>query len=477
MHALPNRYCLHNISELWTPEGKAAAAGAAMARLKKLRRACLYVADGRIAWVGEESALSAVNRSAAADPLEREAALAPQIDAGGRACVPGIVDSHTHFVFAGWREDEFFWRAQGVPYMEIHRRGGGILRSVEATRAATEGELIELGRTRLNRMLSLGVTTVEGKSGYGLDFDTELRQLRAMRALQSDELSAALPAEGATPQSAPRPSRRPSLRSSEGAHLPGAAPDIVPTFLGAHTIPREFSGQPRAYLAFLLDAVLPAVRAENLAPFVDIFCEKGVFELEDSRWYLERARAAGFALKLHADEVTPLGGTKLAAELSAVSADHLLKASGAHIAALAKAGTIACLLPLTAFSLRKPYTDGRRFIDAGCAVALASDLNPGSCYSQSIPLIFALAVLQMGMSIEEAITALTLNGAASLKIADRAGSLEPGKDADFLLLDAPSPAHLAYHTGMNIVAEVYKRGALVWKNGNELTKTPLGPRL
>ncbi len=434
MRLLSDRYCIHNISELWTPEGTVAAAGAAMARIKKLRHACLYVADGRIAWVGEESALSATGL----------AAEAPRIDAGGRACVPGFIDSHTHFVFAGWREDEFSWRAQGVPYMEIHRRGGGILRSVEAMRHATEGELIELGRTRLNRMLSLGVTTVEGKSGYGLDRDTELRQLRAMRTLQGGDRTAS--------------------RS--------AAPDIVPTFLGAHAIPRELSGRPRAFLADGVAEALPIVRAESLARFVDIFCENGVFELEDSRWYLERARAAGFALKLHADEVSPLGGAGLAAELSAVSADHLLKASEVHIAALAKSGTIACLLPLTAFNLREPYADGRRFIDAGCAVALASDLNPGSCYSQSIPLIFALAVLHMGMSIEEALTGLTLNGAASLQIADRTGSLEIGKDADFLLLDAPSPSHLAYHTGMNIVAEVYKRGALVWKNGNALNVAP-----
>lgn len=428
MREFLNSYCLHNIGELWTPEGRSAIAGSAMRAVRKIRRACIYVNRGRIAWVGDEEQIRA-----AADPIAREASAAPRLDAGGRACVPGFVDSHTHFIFAGWREDEFFWRADGVPYMELHRRGGGIQRSVEATRAATEIELIHLGRTRLDRMLSLGITTVEGKSGYGLDRDTELRQLRAMRALQG--------ADG---------------------------PDIVPTFLGAHSIPPEYVGRSRAFLAYLLEEVLPLVRGEGLARFADIFCEKDVFEVEDSRWYLERARAAGFSLKIHADEVYPLGGTGLAAELSAVSADHLLKASDTDIAALARADTIACLLPLTAFSLRESYADGRRFIDAGCAVALASDLNPGSSYTQSVPLIFALAILQMGMSIEEALTALSLNGAASLLIADRTGSIEAGKDADFLLLDAPSPAHLAYHTGMNIVARVFKRGRLVWKNGNVL---------
>lgn len=421
-------YFIHNIGELWTPEGKAAAAGAAMQKIKKIRGACLYVKDGRIAWAGEERRLRASNSA-----IAREAFDAAPYDAGGRSCIPGFVDSHTHFIFAGWREEEFFWRAQGVPYMELHRRGGGIQNSVLATRGASLEDLVLLGRKRLDTMLSLGITTVEGKSGYGLDLETELRQLRAMR-----ELSRA------------------------------GAPDIVPTFMGAHSIPPKFKGQPRAYLSFLAEDVLPRVKSEKLAHFVDIFCEEGVFGIEDSRWYLERARAAGFALKIHADEVAPLGGTALAAELGAVSADHLLKASGDHIAALAASGTVACLLPLTAFNLREPYASGRRFIDAGCPVALASDLNPGSCHSQSIPLIFALAVLYMGMSIEEALTALTLNGAAALELARRTGSIETGKDADFLLLDAPSPAHLAYHAGMNLVHTVFKRGVPVWQNGNML---------
>ena len=421
-------YFIHNINELWTPEGQRAAAGAAMQKIKKVHGACIYVKDGRIAWVGEEARLRASDAV-----IAREALSATFYNAEGRSCVPGFVDSHTHFIFAGWREDEFFWRAQGLPYMELHRRGGGIQNSVQATRGASLEDLILLGRKRLATMLSLGITTVEGKSGYGLDVETEIRQLLAMRALSR-----------------------------------AGAPDIIPTFLGAHSVPPEFKGRPRAYLSFLAEEVLPLVKSEKLAHFVDIFCEEGVFGIEDSRWYLERARAAGFALKLHADEVVPLGGTALAAELGAISADHLLKASNDHIAALAASGTIACLLPLTAFNLREPCASGRRFIDAGCAVALASDLNPGSCYSQSIPLIFALAVLYMDMTIEEALTALTLNGAAALELAPRTGTLEPGKDADFLLLDAPAPAHLAYHAGMNLVHTVFKRGAPAWQNGNML---------
>ncbi len=418
---------IRNISELWTPEGRRAVSGPSMAQVRKIQDACIYIENGRISWVGEESELVA-----SGSPLAHKALEGPIYDAQERCCVPGFVDSHTHFVFAGWRVDEFCWRTKGIAYMEMHKRGGGIQNSVNATREASLEKLIHIGERRLDTMLSLGITTVEGKSGYGLDIETEIRQLLAMRAL-SERID---------------------------------GPDIVPTFLGAHSIPPEFKGRPREFLAFLVEKVLPRVKKDNLAHFVDIFCEEGVFGIEDSRWYLEKARAAGFSLKLHADEIAPIGGTALAAELHATSADHLLKASDADIAKLAGSGTVACLLPLTAFNLQEPCANGRRFIDAGCAVALASDLNPGSCYSQSIPLIFALAVLNMGMTIEEALTALTLNGAAALGLASHTGSIEPGKNADILLLNAPSPSHLGYHVGMNIVDTVFKRGIPVWRNGN-----------
>jgi imidazolonepropionase len=309
--------------------------------------------------------------------------------------------------------------------MEIHERGGGIATSVRATRASSLEELMGAGAIRLERMLELGVTTVEGKSGYGLDKDTELRQLQAM------------------------------------ARLDALQPvDIVPTFMGMHSIPPEYKGRPAAYTDYVIKEVLPAVKAQGIARYCDVFCEKGVFELEDSRRFLLAAREAGFGIKLHADEIVRLGGAGLAAELRAASADHLLKADAADLAAMARAGVVASCLPLTAFVLREPYADAKAMMAAGCAVALASDLNPGSCYSQSMALIAGIAVLYMGMSMEATLTALTLNGAAALGLAHDRGSIEPGKLADLLLLDAPSYRHLAYHTGMNIVGTVVKNGVV-----------------
>ncbi len=404
-----------NIGELATPTGSEARRGPAMSAVSVIPNAAVIVDVETIVWAGPASDMPRLD----GPPPET-------IDARGGSVIPGFVDSHTHFIFGGYRADEFYWRAAGLPYMEIHRRGGGIANSVSATRSASPSDLIADGAVRLERMLELGVTTVEGKSGYGLDLDTELRQLEAMHALDS---------------------RQPV--------------DIVPTFLGPHSIPTEYKGKPGDYIDFVMETVLPRVKSSKLARFCDIFCEKGVFELDDSRRYLMAARDAGFGLKLHADEIERLGGAGLAAELGAVSADHLLKASTEDLQAMAAAGVVATCLPLTAFTLKEPYADARSMIDLGLAVALASDLNPGSCYSQSIPLTAALAVLYMRMSIEEVLTALTLNGAAALGLASDRGSLEAGKLADMLILDAPSYRHLAYNVGMNCVGTVIKRGKVV----------------
>ncbi len=418
---MPHDLLIVNIGELATPLGFAPPRGKeAMGRVEVTKSALVLALGGKIAWAGPE----AVFRSDPALALRAEGI--PVLDAKGGAVVPGFVDSHTHFVFAGFRDEEFLWRAGGLPYMEIHRRGGGIRTSMASTRAATLEDLVAIGEGRLGRMLELGITTVEGKSGYGLDRDTELRQLEAMRIL---------------------------------ARLQPI--DIVPTFLGPHSTPPEFEGRSSSYMDFVIAELLPEIRERHLARFCDVFCEKGVFELEDSRRYLVAARDLGFGLKLHADEIERIGGAGLAAELGATSADHLLKADPADLEKMAKAGVVATNLPLTAFTLREAYADSRAAIDAGCALSLASDFNPGSCYSQSIPLMFSIAVLYLGLSLEEALVATTLGGAAALGLADRIGSIEAGKEADLLVLEAPSYRHLAYNVGMNQVRTVVKGGAVV----------------
>ena len=349
------------------------------------------------------------------------------IDASGKAVMPGFVDSHTHFIFGGYRADEFSWRLKGDSYMSIMERGGGINATVVPTREATEEELVEAGRERLNRMLEFGVTTVEGKSGYGMDCETELKQLRAMKKL--DETHAV---------------------------------DIVRTFLGPHSVLPEWKGKEREFLEEQLQVVMPKVKEENLAEFADIFTEKNVFNIEDSEYYLTKAKEMGFKLKIHADEIYQLGGAELASRVGAVSADHLLKASDEGIHQMRDAGVISTLLPATAFCLKEEYAPGRKMIDEGCAVAIASDLNPGSCFTNSIPLLVALGCIYMNMSIEEVITALTINGAAAVDRADIVGSLEAGKQADIIFLKFPSIHFMPYHTGINLVETVIKKGETVY---------------
>jgi imidazolonepropionase len=406
-----------NIGELSTPTGTSARRGAEMSELRVVEDAAVLIKDGLIVYAGP-----------GVDVPWEEADGVPPMSADGRAVVPGFVDSHTHFVFAGYRDDEFIWRSQGMSYMDIHNRGGGIRRSMEATRAATLEQLVEIGERRLWTMLSMGVTTVEGKSGYGLDLQNELKQLEAMSVLAE--------------------------------RTPAA---IVPTYLGAHAVPPEFEARGAAYLDYVIEEVLPSVRAQGVAKFCDVFCEKGVFDIEESRRYLEAAAEMGLGLKIHADEIEAMGGAGLAARLGAVSADHLLKTSPEDIAAMAQAGVVATCLPLTAFALREPYADARLMIDSGCAVALASDLNPGSCYSQSIPLIFALGLLYMKLSLAEVLTSLTLNGAAALGLAESLGSIESGKEGDLVILEARSARFLAYNTGMNVVSTVVKGGEIAYR--------------
>ncbi len=402
-----------------TPTGNSARKGAEMAALKTIPNGAIVVDNGIITYVGPQDSMPQISDS------ERYNV----IDAGGRAVLPGFVDSHTHLIFGGYRPDEFEWRLKGDSYMSIMERGGGIQSTVNATRTEDVNSLVDKAQWFINRMSAMGVTTVEAKSGYGLDTATELKMLEAIDRL---------------------------------ATTPGQKLRIISTFLGAHAVPKEYTGRTGEYVDMMIKEMLPAVKGK--AKFCDIFTEKNVFEIEDSRRFLKAAREAGFQLKLHADEIVTLGGAELAAELGAVSADHLLHVSDKGVADMAKAGVVATLLPLTAFTLKEPYAPARKFIDNGAAVALATDLNPGSCFSGSIPLTIALACIYMGMSIEETITALTLNGAAALDIAQSTGSLEPGKEADIIILNYENYRMLPYYVGMNCVSTVISRGTVVAQN-------------
>lgn len=404
-------------ANLYTPVGSTARKGKEMGEILHIEKAAIVIEDGVIRWVGPDSEMPKQDDSADEEIY---------MDAIGRAVIPGFVDSHTHLIFGGYRPDEFGWRLKGDTYMSIMERGGGIQSTVNATREASEEELREKAEWFLEEMSQMGVTTVEAKSGYGLDTETELRMLRVIDALAKD---------------------------------PERKVDVVSTFLGAHAVPKEYKGRTAEYVDLMISDMMP--KAKSLAEFCDIFTEKNVFEIEDSRRYLQAAKDMGYKLKLHADEIVQLGGAELAAEMGAVSADHLLHVSDEGIRRMAEAGTVATLLPLTAFALKEPYAPARKFIDAGCAVALATDLNPGSCFSGSIPLTIALACIYMGMSVEETLTALTLNGAAALDRADAIGSIEPGKRADMLILHFDTLSCLPYYVGMNTVDAVIKGGELL----------------
>ncbi len=404
-------------ANIYTPVGTAGKRGVEMGDILHIEKGGIIIEDGIIRWVGPDSEMP-----------EPEGHVRDEVymDALGRAVLPGFVDSHTHLVFGGYRPEEFGWRLKGDTYMSIMERGGGIQSTVNATRAASAEELREKAEWYLDEMSAMGVTTVEAKSGYGLDTETEERMLRVIKGLAED---------------------------------PERKVDVVSTFLGAHAVPKEYKGRTAEYVDLIIKEMLPRFR--DMAEFCDIFTEKNVFELEDSRRLLEAAREAGYKLKMHADEIVSLGGAELAADLHAVSADHLLHVSDEGIRRMAESGTVATLLPLTAFALKEEYAPARKFIDAGCAVALATDLNPGSCFSGSIPLTIALACIYMKMSVEETLTALTLNGAAAIDRADRIGSIEAGKQGDVVILHFDTLDALPYYVGMNCVDVTIKNGIIL----------------
>ncbi|HLW00999.1 MAG TPA: imidazolonepropionase [Ktedonobacterales bacterium] len=384
----------------------------AQGRLGVIEQGALAARLGRIVWVGTESALDQAVDYRQADVL----------DAEGRPATPGFVDSHTHLLFAGNRAEEFHLRHQGVSYAELAAQGRGILSTVRATRAASNEDLMTLAEQRLERFRAYGTTTIEAKTGYGLDQETEARCLHILNQFNS---------------------------------APVGQP-IIPTFLGAHTVPPEYRERRDAYVDLVVEEMLPAFA--GYARFCDVFCEATAFTTQESERILTRAKELGYLLKLHADQLTASGGARLAAALGATSADHLDYASDTDLEALREAGVVATLLPGCSFTLSAPYPSARRLLDRGLTVALATDFNPGTSYCENMQMMLALGISAMGMTLEEVLEAATINGARALAFQDEAGSLEVGKRCDVVLWRTGEYRELGYHFGVNLVDQVLISG-------------------
>jgi imidazolonepropionase len=411
---------LTGIAELATPRGTVALAGADTGRLQVVEDAAVACLEGRIVFVGTES------------DYRQAVKLRPDgqaVDAAGGTVLPGFVDAHTHLPFAGWREQEFDERLRGATYSEIAARGGGILSTVAMTRGTGFEELTEQVRARLDAMLRLGTTTVEAKSGYGLTFEDELKQLAALR-----DAAANHPIE------------------------------MVPTFLGAHTVPTEYKAHREKYVRLLIDRILPEVSRQRLAEYADAFVDANAFSIDEAREVLSAARGHGLGVRLHADQLADDGAALLAAELGAASADHLEYAADAGVEALARAGTCGVLLPAaTFFLMMDARPPGRKLLDAGVPVVVATDFNPGSCPTDSMGAALWFACLTARLTVDEAITAATLNAAHSLGRADRIGSIEPGKRADLVVHEVPNRYHLIYRFGEPRVSKVIAGGRLAYE--------------
>ncbi len=396
--------------------------GESLQELSIISDGAVAIKDGKFVLVGPTNE---VMSSFSEEPL------LPPIEFPNMLAIPGFVDSHTHLIFGGSRENDFSMKLGGKTYLEILEAGGGILNTLEATRKASKEELSSNGFAYAESMLSSGTTTVEAKSGYGLNVENEVKMLHVV-----EDLRKKLPLE------------------------------FVSTFMGAHAVPPEFKGRTESYVDLVINEMIPAVAKHNLAEFCDVFCEKGVFGIEQSREILKAAQCEGMKLKVHADEIVQLGGAGLAAEVGAVSADHLLMTSDDDLEAMHKAGTIATLLPGTAFSLDTNYADARKMIDMGLPVALATDFNP-NCANESMFFTIGLACYKMKMHPREAISAATINGAHALGRGGKTGSIEVGKRADIIVLDCPNPEYLSWRFGVNLVHTVVVNGQVV--------HTKLGP--
>ena len=405
---------IHNIGLLATPLGFEAKAGKEQGDIFFLENAYILVRDGLIEKIGQGKP------DEYADQL---------INAEGCLVTPGLVDAHTHLVFGGWREHELPLKLEGVPYLDILAQGGGILSTVRATRAAPREELKNKALKILSGMLRHGTTTCEAKSGYGLNLETELKQLRTVKDLNKAQ-----------------PIR------------------LVSTFMGAHALPEEYRYDRNAYIDLLIHQMLPKVVEEKLAEFCDIFCESGVFSADEARRVLKAAQMLGLGAKIHADEINAIGGSELAGELGAVSAEHLIAATDEGIAAMARSGVIACLLPATSFYLGKPYARARDMMAQGVPVCLATDFNPGSCPSFNLQLAMNLACWHYRLLPGEVLTGVTLNAAAAIGLQKEIGTLEPGKRADIVLWDADNLDYIFYRFGENLVKKVIKDGRLVCEN-------------
>lgn len=405
-------------------------AGSSAAPLVKEKMSDLGIIENGSVWI-EHGTIVAVG---ADDELARQfadrLAEAEVIDAKGKTVTPGLVDPHTHLVYAGSREHEWTMRLGGATYMEIMNAGGGIHATTKATREASEEMLYEESKRRLDQFLLHGVTTVEAKSGYGLSLEHEIKQLEVAKRLDDTH-----------------------------------PVDIVSTFLGAHAVPPEWKHDPDEYVRLVIDEMIPEVSRRGLAEFNDVFCERGVFTPDQARLILEAGKEHGLTPKIHADEIEPYGGAELAAEVGAISADHLLRASDEGIRRMADGGVIGVLLPGTAFFLMTQAADARRLIDAGVPVALATDCNPGSSPTVSLPLVMSLACLHMGMTPAEAMAAATINAAHAIGRAHLVGSLEPEKKADLVIFNVPNYVQIMYHYGVNHVETVIKGGEVVVKEG------------
>ncbi|WP_455539431.1 imidazolonepropionase [Terrisporobacter sp.] len=410
---------IKNIGKLVTMEGSFfPRIGSQMNELTILENAYIAVAQGKIFEVGiGDKYKELVGKYTKID------------DVKGMLVIPGLIDSHTHLVHGGSRENEFSKKLNGVPYIEILQEGGGILSTVNATKNATFDELYNKAKKSLDRMLEFGVTTVEEKSGYGLELETEVKQLEVAHKLDKDH-----------------------------------PVDLVHTFLGAHAVPVEYKSNNKAYIKLLVEEIMPRIKEMGLAEFCDVFCEEGVFSVEESELILSKAKELGYKLKIHADEIVPIGGAELAAKLGCISADHLMAASEQGLKDMASVGVIANILPGTSFNLNKPSANVRKMIDLDVPISLSSDYNPGSCPSENLQFVMQLGCLNLKMTPNEVLSAVTINAAHCIDRAREIGSIEVGKKADIAVFDAPNVEYLMYHFGINHIDRVYKEGKLVVEN-------------